>query len=49
MAIFNLKKGYDLNLKGNPEKEIVSISSPDIVKINPQNFKYIRPKVAIKV
>ena len=49
MAIFNLKKGYDLDLEGKPQKEIVSISSPDIVKINPQNFKYIRPKVAVKV
>ena len=49
MAIFNLKKGYDLNLKGKPQKEIISISTPDIVKVNPRNFKYIRPKVTVKI
>jgi Na+-transporting NADH:ubiquinone oxidoreductase subunit A len=49
MATFNLKKGYDLNLKGKPQKEIISISAPDIVKVNPQDFKYIRPKVTVKI
>ena len=49
MAIFNLKKGYDLNLKGKPQKEIISVSIPDIVKVNPQDFKYIRPKVTVKI
>jgi len=49
MATFNLRKGYDLNLKGKPQKEIVSISSPDTVKVNPQDFKYIRPKVTVKI
>ena len=49
MATFNLKKGYDLNLKGKPQKEIISISTPGIIKINPQNFKYIRPKITVKV
>ena len=49
MVTFNLKKGYDLNLKGKPEKEIICISAPDIVKVNPQDFKYIRPKVTVKV
>ena len=49
MVTFNLKKGYDLNLKGKPEKEIVCISAPGIVKVNPQDFKYIRPKVVVKI
>ena len=49
MAIFNLKKGYDLNLKGKPQKEIISVPIPDIVKVNPQDFKYIRPKVTVKI
>ena len=49
MVTFNLKKGYDLNLKGKPEKEIICISAPDIVKVNPQDFKYIRPKVVVKI
>ena len=49
MATFNLKKGYDLDLKGKPQKEFVSISTPDIVKVNPQDFKYIRPKITVKI
>ena len=49
MATFNLKKGYDLNLEGKPQKEIISVVAPDIIKINPQNFKYIRPKLTVKV
>ena len=49
MANFNLHKGYDLKLKGVPKKEIIVMSAPDIVKVSPQNFKYIRPKVVVKV
>ena len=50
MGQFNLKKGYDLQLDGLPNQEdIISISSSDIIKINPQNFKYIKPKVVVKV
>ena len=49
MANFNLKKGYDLKLEGEPQKEIVSISASDIIQVNPQNFKYIKPKVTVKV
>jgi len=49
MATFNLKKGYDLQLDGQPIKEIVEISPSDIVKINPQEYKYIKPKVKVKV
>ena len=50
MAQFNLKKGYDLQLDGRPnEEDIISVSSSDIVRVNPQNFKYIKPKILIKV
>ena len=49
MATFNLEKGYDLNLEGQPDKEIISISSPEIIKIDPQVFKYIKPKLVVKV
>ena len=45
MAKFILNKGYDLNLDGKPNKEIIKISSPDIIKIDPHNFKYIKPKI----
>jgi Na+-transporting NADH:ubiquinone oxidoreductase subunit A len=49
MAIFNLQKGYDLHLEGKPEKEIIKISSADIIKVNPHIFKYTKPKVMVKV
>ena len=49
MATFNLTKGYDLQLEGQPLKEIIEISPSDIVKVNPQEYKYIKPKVTVKV
>ena len=42
MATFNLKKGYNLKLIGEPKKEIINVSIPDVIKINPQKFKYIK-------
>ena len=49
MSTFNLKKGYNLNLDGDPIKEIIDISFPDIVKVNPNNYKYIKPKLLVKI
>ena len=49
MSRFNLKKGYDLNLDGKPIEEIFEISAPDIVRINPNNYKYIKPKLLLKI
>ena len=48
MSTFNLKKGYNLNLDGQPSKEIFEISAPDIVRLNPNNYKYIKPKLLVK-
>ena len=48
MSTFNLKKGYNLNLDGQPIKEIFEISAPDIVRLNPNNYKYIKPKLLVK-
>ena len=49
MATFNLNKGYDLQLEGQPIKEIIEVTPSDVVKINPQEYKYIKPKVTVKV
>ena len=49
MPAFNLKKGYNLNLDGKPTNEIIELSIPDIVKLNPNNYKYIKPKLLVKV
>ena len=32
MATFNLEKGYDLNLEGQPDKEIISMCLLDMEK-----------------
>ena len=37
MATFNLKKGYDLNLKGKPQKELISISTPNLDSVSFNN------------
>ena len=49
MPTFNLKKGYNLNLDGKPTNEIIELSIPDIVKLNPNNYKYIKPNLLVKV
>ena len=49
MATFNLSKGYDLQLEGQPIKEIIEVTPSDVVKVNPQEYKYIKPKVTVKV
>ena len=49
MSTFNLKKGYDLFIGKEPEQNITEISSPDIAKINPFDFKFIKPKSLVKV
>lgn len=49
MSTYNLKKGYDLTLEGLPKSEIVKVSSSEIIKVRPHTFKYIKPKVVVKV
>ena len=49
MPKFNLKKGYNLNLEGKPIDEIIEVSSPDIIKVDPNHYKYIKPKLLVKV
>lgn len=49
MSSYKLKKGYNLKLSGVPAEEIVKISPPDIVKIRPHSYKYIKPKLVVKI
>lgn len=44
-----LKKGYNINLKGKPEKKIVDIAQPETFALKPTDFVGItRPKLAVK-
>ena len=49
MSTFDLKKGYNLFIGTEPEQNITEISSPELIKINPFDFKYIKPKSLVKV
>ena len=49
MSNFKITKGHTLILNGLPEKKLIEISSSDIIKINPHDYKYIKPKVLLKI
>ena len=49
MSNFKITKGHTLILNGLPEKKLIKISSSDIIKINPHDYKYIKPKVLLKI
>lgn len=49
MSNFKITKGHTLILNGIPEKKLIEISSSDIIKINPHDYKYIKPKVLLKI
>ncbi len=48
MANFNLKKGHNLKLVGHPSDELNSISTPDHILIQPNDFAGIKPKLLVK-
>ena len=48
MAIINLTKGHDINISGVPTQNIISPSCPRSIKIIPDNFKGIKPKLLVK-
>ena len=49
MATVHITKGHDLNLDGAPEKLLESIPCPDKIRIIPDDFPGIKPKLNIKV
>jgi Na+-transporting NADH:ubiquinone oxidoreductase subunit A len=49
LSNFKITKGHTLILNGIPEKKLIEISSSDIIKINPHDYKYIKPKVLLKI
>ena len=49
MATIHITKGHDLNLKGAPEKVLKSVPCPDKIRIIPDDFPGIKPKLNIKV
>ena len=49
MATVHITKGHDLKLKGAPEKVLKTISCPDKIRVIPDDFPGVKPKLTIKV
>lgn len=49
MATFQIRKGRNIKLKGAAKKEIINISSPTQVAIQPPDFKGLKPRLTVKV
>ena len=48
MANFNLKKGHNLKIAGEPEKAISASISAESVYLHPKDFLGIKPKLLVK-
>lgn len=49
MAVFRIKQGKDIRLKGAADKEIVAMSLPSKVAIQPSDFRGLKPRLCVKV
>ena len=47
MATIHINKGHNLKLAGSPKKEVKSLSCPKKIKIIPDNFPGVKPKMQI--
>ncbi len=46
--VIKLRKGLDINLKGKPARELVSVKQPETYALVPDNFHGVTPKVMVK-
>ena len=49
MAHINIRKGHNIRISGSPENEYFSIPKSKTVSIQPNNFRYVKPKLLVKV
>ena len=49
MAHIKIRKGHDIQISGAPENEYLNIDKTKTVSIQPANFRYIKPKLLVKV
>lgn len=49
MKTIKLKRGLDVAIEGRAANEVVSMLQPDVVKIVPDDYQGVTPKVAVKV
>ena len=46
--VIKLHKGLNINLKGKPAQEVISVKQPDIYALVPDDFYGVTPKVVVK-
>ena len=49
MAHINIIKGHNIRISGSPENEYFSRPKSKTVSIQPNNFRYVKPKLLVKV
>ena len=49
MAHINIRKGHNIRISGSPENEYFSRPKSKTVSIQPSNFRYVKPKLLVKV
>ena len=49
MATIHLNKGHNLNLAGSPRKEIKSLACPKKIKLVPDDFCGVKPKMKVSI
>ena len=49
MAHINIRKGHNIRISGSPENEYFSRPESKTVSIQPNNFRYVKPKLLVKV
>jgi len=48
LSTYNLLKGHNLRLKGNPSKKIIDLPEGDFYAIHPCQYKGMKPKLLVK-
>ena len=46
--VIKLRKGLDINLKGKPANEVITVPAPDAYSLVPDDFTGVTPKVVVK-
>jgi len=49
LAHINIRKGHNIRISGSPENEYFSRPKSKTVSIQPNNFRYVKPKLLVKV
>ena len=49
MAHINIRKGHNIRISGSPENEYFSRPKSKTISIQPNNFRYVKPKLLVKV